>query len=79
MNNKVSVVGVIKANVDMINARKFPIQDEYIEKYRVEKKLDLVITMDARAAYKDAEFVAFVVRTTMTVRRTTLIHPLWKL
>ena len=79
MNNKVSVVSVIEAKVDMINARKLPIQDEYIEKCRVEKKLDLVITMDSRAAYKDSEFVAFVVPTTMTARRTTLIHPLWKL
>lgn len=41
----------------MINNRKFPIQDEYIEKYLAEKELDLTATLDAKAAYSDAEFV----------------------
>ena len=41
----------------MINNRKSPIQDEYIEKYLAEKELDLTATLDAKAAYSDAEFV----------------------
>ena len=41
----------------MINHRKSPIQDEYIEKYLAEKELDLTATLDAREAYKDADFV----------------------
>ena len=43
--------------VEMINHRKSPIQDEYIEKYLAEKELDLTATLDAREAYKDADFV----------------------
>lgn len=43
--------------VDMINNRKSPIQDEYIEKYLTEKDLDLTATLDAKAAYSDADFV----------------------
>lgn len=56
-NNKVTIVDVIESKVNMINARRSPIQDEYIEKYLAEKKLDLTATMDARAAYKEADFV----------------------
>ena len=41
----------------MINKRKSPIQDEYIEKYLAEKNLDLTATLDAKAAYSDADFV----------------------
>lgn len=41
----------------MLNNRKSPIQDEYIEKYLAEKELDLTATLDAKAAYSDAEFV----------------------
>ncbi len=41
----------------MINSRKSPIQDDYIEKYLAEKKLDLTATLDAESAYKDADFV----------------------
>lgn len=56
-NNTVVAVDIIPEKVDMINSRKSPIQDEYIEKYLSEKKLDLTATLDAEAAYKDAEFV----------------------
>ena len=41
----------------MINNRKSPIQDDYIEKYLAEKELDLVVTLDAKAAYSDADYV----------------------
>ena len=53
----VTVVDVVPEKVEMINRRQSPIQDEYIERYFAEKKLDLVSTLDAEAAYKDAEFV----------------------
>ena len=56
-NNKVTLVDVIKEKVDMVNNRISPIQDDYIEKYFKEKELDLVATLDAKQAYKDADFV----------------------
>lgn len=56
-HNKVTAVDIIPEKVDMINNRKSPIQDEYIEKYLAEKELDLTATLDAESAYKDADFV----------------------
>lgn len=56
-HNKVTAVDVIPEKVDLINNRKSPIQDEYIEKYLAEKPLDLVATLDGRSAYSDADFV----------------------
>ena len=56
-HNHVMAVDIIPEKVDMVNHRKSPIQDDYIEKYLVEKDLDLTATMDAEAAYKDADFV----------------------
>lgn len=55
--HSVMAVDIVPEKVEMINARKSPIQDEYIEKYFAEKELDLVATLDAEAAYRDAEFV----------------------
>lgn len=56
-HNEVYAVDIIAEKVEMINQRKSPIQDEYIEKYLCEKKLNLTATLDARAAYEDADFV----------------------
>ena len=56
-NNPVTLVDVIPAKVEKVNKRISPIQDEYIEKYFKEKKLDLVATLDGKAAYRDADFV----------------------
>ncbi len=56
-HHHVVAVDVIPEKVDMINRRKSPIQDEYIEKYLAEKKLNLTATLDSAAAYKDADFV----------------------
>jgi len=56
-HHEVKAVDVIPEKVELINNRKSPIQDEYIEKYLAEKELNLVATLDARAAYADAEFV----------------------
>ncbi len=55
--NKVTVVDVIPEKVEKINRKMSPIQDEYLEKYLAEKDLDLVATLDGRAAYRDADFV----------------------
>ena len=56
-HNHVTAVDIIPEKVDLINNRKSPIQDDYIEKYLVEKELDLTATLDGEAAYKDADFV----------------------
>ncbi len=56
-NHEVMAVDIIPEKVDLINHRKSPIQDEYIEKYLAEKNLNLTATLDAEAAYKDADFV----------------------
>ena len=56
-HNHVVAVDIIPEKVELINNRKSPIQDEYIEKYLAEKELDLTATLDGEVAYKDAEFV----------------------
>ncbi len=56
-HNQVTAVDVIPEKVELINQRKSPIQDEYIEKYLAEKDLDLTATLDGAAAYSDADFV----------------------
>ena len=56
-HNHVTAVDVIPGKVDLINQRKSPIQDEYIEKYLAEKDLDLTATLDGASAYADADFV----------------------
>ena len=55
--NQVVAVDVIPEKVNLINQRKSPIQDEYIEKYLAEKDLNLTATLDGAAAYADADFV----------------------
>lgn len=56
-HNHVVAVDIIPEKVEMINNRKSPIQDEYIEKYLAEKELDLTATLNAEEAYREAEFV----------------------
>ncbi|MDD3747058.1 MAG: nucleotide sugar dehydrogenase [Anaerostipes sp.] len=56
-HHKVMAVDIISEKVELINNKKSPIQDEYIEKYLLEKELDLTATMDAKEAYADADFV----------------------
>ena len=56
-HNSVKAVDIVPEKVDMINNKKSPIQDDYIEKYLAEKELDLKATLDAEEAYSDAEFV----------------------
>ena len=56
-HNEVKAVDIIPEKVELINNKKSPIQDDYIEKYLAEKDLNLVATLDAEMSYKDAEFV----------------------
>ena len=55
--HQVTAVDIIPEKVDLINQKKSPIQDDYIEKYLAEKELNLTATLDAKAAYTDADFV----------------------
>ena len=56
-HHQVTAVDIVPEKVEMINNRKSPIQDDYIEKYLAEKELNLTATLDAKAAYSDADFV----------------------
>ena len=56
-HNTVTAVDIIPEKVELINSKKSPIQDDYIEKYLAEKELDLTATLDGESAYKDADFV----------------------
>ena len=55
--HKIMAVDIVKETVDLINNRKSPIQDDYIEKYLAEKELNLTATLDAKEAYSNADFV----------------------
>ena len=68
-HNKVTAVDIIPEKVEMINSRRSPIQDEYIEKYLAEKELDLTATLDAESAYKDAEYVVIAAPTNYDSQR----------
>ncbi len=62
-HNQVTAVDIVHEKMELINKRKSPIQDEYIEKYLAEKELDLIGTTDGNAAYKDADFIVIAVPT----------------
>lgn len=68
-NHSVTAVDIIPEKVEMINSRISPIQDEYIEKYFAEKRLDLKATLDAESAYRDAEFVIIAAPTNYDPKR----------
>ena len=68
-HHSVTAVDIIPEKVELINNRKSPIQDEYIEKYLAEKELDLTATLDAEAAYKDADFVVIAAPTNYDSRK----------
>lgn len=68
-HNEVMAVDIIPEKVEMINSRRSPIQDEYIEKYLAEKDLNLTATLDAEAAYKDAEYVVIAAPTNYDSQR----------
>ena len=68
-HNTVTAVDIVPEKVELINNKKSPIQDEYIEKYLAEKELDLTATLDAEAAYSDAEFVIIAAPTNYDSRK----------
>lgn len=68
-HNHVTAVDIIPEKVDMVNHRKSPIQDDYIEKYLAENDLDLSATLDAEAAYRDADFVIIATPTNYDSRK----------
>lgn len=68
-HHTVTAVDIIPEKVELINNRKSPIQDEYIEKYLAEKELDLTATLDAKAAYSDADFVIIAAPTNYDSRK----------
>ncbi len=82
-HHQVVAVDIVQAKVDMINNKKSPIQDDYIEKYLAEKDLNLTATLDAKAAYSDADFVVIAAPTNVystnhidvaSPRRTCFAH-----
>ena len=82
-HHKVTAVDIIPEKVELINNKKSPIQDEYIEKYLAEKELDLTATLDAKEAYSDANFVVITAPTNVystnridvaTSKRTCFAH-----
>lgn len=68
-HNEVMAVDIIPEKVEMINSRRSPIQDEYIENYLAEKELNLTATLDAETAYKDAEYVVIAAPTNYDSQR----------
>jgi len=82
-HHKVTAVDIVPEKVELINNKKSPIQDEYIEKYLAEKELDLTATLDAKEAYSDADFVVIAAPTNVystnridveTSKRTCFAH-----
>ena len=67
-NHKVTAVDIIPEKVELINNKKSPIQDDYIEKYLAEKKLNFIATLDAEEAYKTADFVVIAAPTNYDVK-----------
>ena len=68
-HNYVTAVDIIPEKVEMINNRKSPIQDDYIEKYLAEKELNLIATLDGESAYKDAKFIIIAAPTNYDPKR----------
>ena len=67
-HHQVTAVDIVPEKVDLINHRKSPIQDEYIEKYLAEKELNLTATLDAETAYADADFVVIAAPTNVCLK-----------
>lgn len=67
-HHQVMAVDIVPEKVEMINNRKSPIQDDYIEKYLAEKDLNLTATLDAKEAYSDADFVVIAVPTNVYLK-----------
>ena len=72
-HHQVTAVDIIPEKVDMINNRKSPIQDDYIEKYLAEKELNLTATLDAKVAYSDADFVVIAAPTNVYLKLSVAV------
>ena len=72
-HHQVTALDIVPEKVEMINNKKSPIRDEYIEKYLAEKELDLTATLDAKEAYSDADFVVIAAPTNYDRRKISLI------
>ena len=72
-HHQVTAVDIVPEKVDLINNRKSPIQDDYIEKYLAEKELNLTATLDAKAAYADADFVVIAAPTNVYSKESVAI------
>lgn len=70
-HNQVTAVDIVPEKVELVNRKKSPIQDEYIERYLSEKKLDLAATLDAGSAYSDADFVIIAAPTNYDSKRNS--------
>ena len=73
-HHQVTAVDIVPEKVELINNRKSPIQDDYIEKYLAGKELNLTATLDAKAAYSDADFVVIAAPTNV-YSPTTIATP----
>lgn len=69
-HHQVMAVDIIAEKVELLNNRKSPIQDDYIEKYLAEKELNLTATLDAKAAYSDADFVVIAAPTNVYLKHS---------
>ena len=78
-HHHVVAVDIVPERVDMVNNRKSPIQDDYIEDYLAHKELDLQATMDSASAYRDADLWLLQLRPTMTAARTFSTPPPWRM
>ena len=78
-HNYVTAVDIIPEKVEMINNKKSPIQDDYIENYLSNCALDLIATLDGESAYKDAEFVIIAAPTNYDAKKIILILQLLNL
>lgn len=67
-HHQVTALDIVPEKVEMINNKKSPIRDEYIEKYLAEKKLNLTATLDAKEAYSDADFVVIAAPTNVYLK-----------
>ena len=79
-HHQVTALDIVPEKVEMINNKKSPIRDEYIEKYLAEKELDLTATLDAKEAYSDADFVVIAAPTNYDSKKnffdsSSHIHP----
>ncbi len=70
-HNEVKAVDIISEKVDLINQKKSPVQDDYIEKYLTEKKLDLTATLNTEFAYSDVDFVVIATPTNYDSKKSS--------